>query len=115
MPRGSDKQGVHSDRPIQSELDDPERIEELDHFLLGLGEALDWLQESECNGELVDVAKRAGLIAVEAERYGFPELAQMARQVDASATAAEREACRGALHALTDLVRRARIGHRLSV
>lgn len=98
--------------PIHSLLVDDRALEQLDGFVIALGERIDLIQEAEREGQLAEAAKRAAELAVEALALGLPPLAEAAERVVACC----RQGGPGLVHAeiveLTDVVTRVRLGHR---
>jgi hypothetical protein len=108
----SDTPGVELPRPIHSLLVDDHALEQLDAFVIALGERIDGIQEAEHEGQLEEAAKRAAELAIEAQALGLPPLVEAAERVVASC----RQGAAGTAHAdiveLTDVVTRVRLGHR---
>jgi hypothetical protein len=98
--------------PIHPQLADDALLARLDAFVVGLGEAIDGMQDAEHAGQLDEVAKRAADLAREATALGLPPLAQAAETVVAACRSGASHAPREAIVALTDVVRRVRMGHR---
>ena len=98
--------------PIRSLLSDDPSLERLDHFVVALGERIDAIQDAEARGQLEEAAKAALELAAEAGELGLPPLAAAAER---AATCCRREppaSARQAIVALTDVVKRVRLGHR---
>lgn len=98
--------------PIHPLLFDDASLARLDGFVIGLGEAIDGLQDAEQAGQLDEVAKRAGALALAATELGLPPLARAAERVVAACQSGAALAPRETIVALTDVVRRVRLGHR---
>jgi hypothetical protein len=99
--------------PIHSEReDDPELLEAIDAFVVGLGEWIDSLQDAQAAGDLWAASESARDQVVKAVRVGYPVLAAGAEKVAAAAQAGESEATRKAIGDLIELVQRIRLGHR---
>lgn len=99
--------------PIRSvHEDDPELAPSIDRFVVGLGEWIDTLQDACAAGDLKRVRDEANGQAVEAERLGYPVLAQGAAKVGVAAEQGESQATRKAIGDLIELVQRIRLGHR---
>ena len=98
--------------PIRPLLADDESLARLDAFVVSLGEHIDAIQDAEHAGELESCAKRAADIAREAAALGLPPLARAAEGVVSSCGRHAPPGVREAIVALTDVVRRVRLGHR---
>ena len=98
--------------PIRPTLGDDESLARLDAFVVSLGEHIDAIQDAEHAGELESCAKRAADVAREAAALGLPPLAHAADGVVASCASHAPLGVRDAIVALTDVVRRVRLGHR---
>ena len=101
-----------SGAPIRSLLFDDESLARLDGFVVGLGECIDAIQDSEHSGHFEEAAKRASELARDALGFGLPPLAIAAEQVVASCGGTDRARIHADIVALTDVVRRVRLGHR---
>jgi len=99
--------------PIRSTQEDvAELAEELDRFVIGLAERIDAIQDAELVERCEEVSQLARLLANDAERLGYPGMAQSAKSVAAAASDAKLDALQGATIDLTDLAQRVRRGHR---
>jgi hypothetical protein len=99
--------------PIRSTQEDiAEMAEEIDRFVIRLGERIDEIQDAELAGCIDDVAAYARILATDAERLGYPDMAQGARLVATSAEDRKSDAMQESIFELTDLVQRVRRGHR---
>ncbi len=98
--------------PIRPLLRDDDSLARLDAFVVSLGESIDAIQDAEHAGELESCAKRAAEVAREAAALGLPPLARAAEGVVASCTRGTPLEVRDSIVALTDVVRRVRLGHR---
>jgi hypothetical protein len=98
--------------PIHSLLVDDQALEQLDSFVVALGERIDLIQEAEHEGQLEEAAKRAAELAVEAIALGLPPLAEAAEQVVASCRRGVGSDAHARIVELTDVVTRVRLGHR---
>ena len=98
--------------PIRALLFDDDSLARLDGFVVGLGESIDAIQDSEHGGQLEEAAKRAADLARDARSFGLPPLAIAAEQVVASCRGTDRARIHADIVALTDVVRRVRLGHR---
>lgn len=113
----SDRPGVEIPRPgpIHSLLVDDHALEQLDVFVVALGERIDGIQEAESEGQLEEAAKRAAELAIEAQALGLPPLAEAAERVVASCRLGAAGAAHAQIVELTEVVTRVRLGHRGSV
>jgi hypothetical protein len=99
--------------PIRSTQEDiAELAEDIDRFVIALGERIDEIQDAELADCVGEVASYARLLTTDAERLGYPLMAQTARAVSAAAEDGKVEAMRESIFELTDLVQRVRRGHR---
>jgi len=103
---------LRSDGPIRSLLADDESLEQLDAFVVSLGEQIDALQDAEQVGALDEAAKRAFDLASDAARLGLPPLAHAAKRTAESCRRGDSRGAHAEIVALTDVVRRVRLGHR---
>jgi hypothetical protein len=102
-----------SSAPIRPLLFDDESLVRLDKFVVSLGESIDAIQDAEHGGRLDEAAKRAAELARDAASLGLPPLAIAAEQVVAACrNGVAPAAARDSIVALTDVVRRVRLGHR---
>lgn len=95
--------------PILSTREDAHTDEEFGAFLLGLGDAVDWLQDAELRGDLEEVAKRCSALAKDGVRFGLPPLCDASEVVRVACRRGDHEAVRDALVALTEVARRVRL------
>jgi hypothetical protein len=100
--------------PIRSLLVDDDSLARLDGFVVALGEWIDGIQDAEHMGQLEEAGKRAADLAREAASLGLPPLAAAAERVVASCRAGEPLPARSEIVALTEVIRRVRMGHRSS-
>lgn len=98
--------------PIHSLLVDDHALEQLDAFVVSLGERIDGIQEAEHEGQLAEAAKRAAELAVEALSLGLPPLAEAAERVVACCRDGLPAEAHATIVDLTDVVTRVRLGHR---
>ena len=98
--------------PIRTLLFDDDSLARLDGFVVALGETIDAIQDNEHNGQLEEAAKRAADLARDARNFGLPPLAIAAELVVASCRGADATRIHADIVALTDVVRRVRLGHR---
>ena len=101
-----------SDGPIRSLLGDDQSLERLDAFVISLGERIDAIQDAEGRGQLEEAAKAATELAVEAVELAIPPLAAAAERAAVSCRRDGPAGARESIVALTDVVRRVRLGHR---
>ena len=86
--------------------------EEIDRFVVSLGEAVDGLQDAESASDLDRLDDLATALAARASRLGYPALEQVAARVCGACQADDKPAVQTALVALTEVSRRIRLGHR---
>jgi HPt (histidine-containing phosphotransfer) domain-containing protein len=100
-------------RPLFSSFaDDPTLGPAIHEFLLGLAERIDALQDAYSRRDFKDLAHLAGGLASQAVAAGFEPLATCASRIETTSLAQKPEPSFRALVELTELVRRARLGHR---
>lgn len=99
--------------PIRSTQEDiAELAEDIDRFVVTLAERIDEIQDAElanCAGEVSSLARR---LATDAERLGYPDMAQTAKSAAMAAEDEKSDAMQESIFELTDLVQRVRRGHR---
>ena len=99
--------------PIRSTQEDvAEMTEDIDRFVIVLAERIDAIQDAELAQQTDEIAVLSRKLSSDAERVGYPGLAQSAK---ASAMAAEDgkiEAMQEHIVEMTDLAQRIRRGHR---
>jgi len=98
--------------PIHSLLVEDEALEQLDAFVVALGERIDGIQEADRAGQWDEAGKYALELTTDAGRMGLPPLAEAAERVAASCRAGDFERAHRDIVELTDVVRRVRLGHR---
>ncbi len=98
--------------PIYSLLVEEQALEQLDVFVLELGERIDWIQEAEQFGQLEEAAKRASELAAKALAMGLPPLADAAERVAACGRDGDAAGTHAEIVELTHVVTRVRLGHR---
>ncbi len=98
--------------PIYSLLVEEQALEQLDAFVVELGERIDWIQEAEQVGQHEEVAKRASELAAKALAMGLPPLAEAAERVLACARDGDASGTHVEIVELTYVVTRVRLGHR---
>lgn len=100
-------------KPIYSVHEElPELAEAIDDFVIGLAERVDGLQDLHSLGDFPRLGERCGELALEADRLGYPELAQVARGTVAACRDLKADASEDALRQMTDLTQRIRQAHR---
>lgn len=99
--------------PIRSTQEDvPDLVQAIDRFVIGLAERIDAIQDAELEASLADLGRLAGTLAADADRLGYPGLAQVARNAVSAATDGKRDAVQDAVSELTEIAQRVRQGHR---
>ena len=99
--------------PIRStQVDVAELAEDLERFVIGLAERVDAIQDAEMATSWSDVASLARTLGNDADRLGYPAMAQDAKSVAMAAEDAKTEVLQDAIIDLTDLAQRIRRGHR---
>ena len=99
--------------PIRSTQEDvAELAEELDRFVIALAERIDAVQDAELASSWSDVSLLARTLANDADRLGYPGMAQSAKSVAMAAEDAKSEPLQDEIVELTDLAQRIRRGHR---
>ncbi len=99
--------------PIRSTQEDvAELAEELDRFVIALAERIDAIQDAELAETSAAVAELGRSLAIDADRLGYPGLAQASRSVSSAAEDDKSEALQDAIVDLTDVSQRVRRGHR---
>jgi hypothetical protein len=95
--------------------DDPEIRESLDEFVVHLAERVDLLQDAEGARDLPQLRALAELLSEDAELYGFPSLAELARLIARCCQEDKPEGARDVLTEATEVACRIRLGHRGSL
>jgi len=99
--------------PIRSTQEDvAELAEDLDRFVIGLAERIDAIQDAELVEQCDEVSQLARTLGNDAERLGYPEMAQSAKSVAAAAADSKMDLLQESIITLTDLAQRIRRGHR---
>lgn len=99
-------------RPLYSSCaGDPDRLEAIEAFVVGLAERVDHLQDLEREGSLEELASRADELAAAADSAGYQVLGDAARAVRAAGRDGKRDAAYQELERVTDLAQRVRLGH----
>ena len=100
--------------PIRSTQEDVvELAEDIDRFVIGLGESVDAIQDAELAQKFAEVAVLARTLSSNADRLGYPGLAMSAKGVSMAAEdAGGEEDLQETILELTELAQRVRQGHR---
>ena len=99
--------------PIYSTFeDDPAHCEDIDQFVVTLGERVDELQDAEATRDFGLLLERAQALADAARDNGYESLREVALEVCRACADDKADAAQEALVELTDLGRRVRLGHR---
>lgn len=99
--------------PIRSTQEDiAELADEIDRFVIRLSERIDEIQDADLADCIGEVSSLSRLLATDAARLGYPEMAQAAKSVAAAAEDEKTEMMRDSIFELTDVVQRVRRGHR---
>jgi HPt (histidine-containing phosphotransfer) domain-containing protein len=99
--------------PIRSTQEDVRELaEDIDRFVIGLAERIDTIQDAELAGHHGELANHARSLSQEAERVGYPVLAQIAKAAMLAAIDGKTEGVRESVTELTELAQRVRLGHR---
>jgi hypothetical protein len=100
-------------KPIySSRAGDPSIDEAVDRFVIGLGESIDRLQDSELAGDLEQLGTQARALADEAKETGYSDLSRAASMLVAACRDRDAKLAREATLELTDLAQRVRLGHK---
>lgn len=100
-------------KPIySSRAGDPSIDEAVDRFVIGLGERVDQLQDTESEGALKKLAEFAGTLADEAEETGYGTLANAAHALESACLDRDSKLAREATIELTEITQRVRLGHK---
>ena len=114
--RAADSAAVQdSDRPLplySRLIDDPACGEAIDDFVVGVAERVDHLQDADSKGELDELARLAGELAMDARAVGFDLLADVAAAVQAACVEGSTKPAHDGVVAVTELAYRIRLGHR---
>ena len=99
--------------PIRSTQEDvAELAEEIDRFVVRLGERIDSLQDAQLAGAATEVSSLARQLSKEAERLGYPSMALSAKGVAMAAEDDIVEELKETILELTEIAQRIRRGHR---
>ncbi len=99
--------------PIRSTQEDvAELAEDLDRFVVHLAERIDAIQDAELVKNWSETASLARTLANDADRLGYPGMAQSAKSVAMAAEDSKTETIQDTVVELTDLAQRVRRGHR---
>jgi hypothetical protein len=100
-------------QPLYSKYeDDPDLMDEVSDFVIGLAEWVDELQDAECGGEFEQLGHLSKQLLEKSTRYGYPSLAESAENLRACCLEEKRDAAQETLLELTDISIRIRLGHR---
>jgi HPt (histidine-containing phosphotransfer) domain-containing protein len=83
----------------------------VDQLVIGLGERIDHLQDSETEQDFDRIAVLASTLVENARQAGFAELAQIASALETVSTWRDAEGTHARLVELTEIVHRVRLGH----
>lgn len=98
---------------IYSTLDgEPELQEPIEQFMVALAERVDLLQDAQLLGDLVTLGKLCGELRDDAQRFGYPQLADLANALLEACREDRHEPTLGLLLELTEIGRAIRRGHR---
>lgn len=99
--------------PIRSTQEDVvELAEDIDRFVVALGERIDAIQDAELAHKLGEVAELARTLGADADRLGYPSMAMSAKGVVMAAEDDAGDELQETIVELTDLAQRVRQGHR---
>jgi hypothetical protein len=99
--------------PIRSTQEDvSELAEDIDRFVIALAERIDAIQDAELVSHCAEVARLARQLGIDADRLGYPDMAQCAKGVAGAAEDAKTDTLQDAIVDLTDITQRIRRGHR---
>ncbi|MEM9176562.1 MAG: hypothetical protein AAGC67_15165 [Myxococcota bacterium] len=99
--------------PIRSTQEDVvELAEDIDRFVIGLGERIDSIQDAELAQKFAETAELARALAGEADRLGYPGMAASAKGVALAAEDDASDELQETIVELTELAQRVRQGHR---
>jgi hypothetical protein len=99
--------------PIRSTQEDvAELAEEIDRFVVGLGEQVDSIQDAQLARASSEVSNLARQLSKDAERLGYPSMALSAKGVALAAEDDVAEELKETILELTEIAQRVRRGHR---
>ena len=99
--------------PIRSTREDEAALaQDIDRFVIGLGERIDSIQDAELAGKLAEVAALARGLAAEADRLGYPAMAMSAQEVSSAAECDRADTLQETIVEVTEIAQRIRQGHR---
>ncbi len=99
--------------PIHSTQEDVlELAADIDHFVVGLAERIDSIQDAELAAKPAEVAELARTLSRDADRLGYPGMAMSAKGVAMSAEDDQRDELLETIVELTEISQRIRQGHR---
>ena len=100
-------------KPIFSSCEeDPDKSDAIDHFVIGLAEQVDDLQDAELEGDLGQLGRLASELARTAGELGYGPMCDIAPVVVSACRDEKVEDARAAMVELTDVAGRIRRGHR---
>jgi hypothetical protein len=97
---------------VSTRAADPEVEEEIDAFVVGLGETVDGLQDAEAGGDLGGLERAALALQQTATKLGYEPMAEAAGEIVAACGERALEALHKAVWDVTRLAQRIRRGHR---
>ncbi len=100
---------------FSTRANDPDLLDSLDDFVLGLGERIDALQDAEIASDLARMGVLAGELRGAAADHGYEPLADCAADVKTACANGDAEAAHKGLLELTEIAQRVRLGHRGAV
>jgi hypothetical protein len=99
--------------PLYSRLiDDPAWGESIDEFVVAVAERVDHLQDADSKADLVQLARLAGELALDARTAGFDLLADVAQTIEAASLDGSTKRAHDGVVTVTGLAYRIRLGHR---
>jgi HPt (histidine-containing phosphotransfer) domain-containing protein len=102
--------------PIYStRAEEPEFVEAIDAFVVGLAERIDALQDAQCITDLSRLAELAASLARDAAALGYPPLGSGAIALENACRDGKAEDAHQALIDVTEIARRIRLGFRGAV
>ncbi len=102
-----------STKPIYSQLEDDADLQDaINEFVIGLAERIDLLQDLHSAANFDRLGELCSETADDAERFGYPLLASVARVAVDACLESKAEASEEALLEMTELAQRIRDAHR---
>jgi hypothetical protein len=99
--------------PIRSTQEDvAELADQIDRFVIGLGERIDAIQDAELARASTRVSALARALSADAERLGYPGMALSAKGVAMAAEDDVPDELQETIRELTEIAQRVRRGHR---